>query len=49
MFRVKKRGKSWYPAWFTEWVVISFLKMRSMRRRLGGGRVGEEVDNEFSA
>lgn len=43
MFRVK----SWSPAWFIEWMVVSFLKIRTTRERLDYG--GGQTDNEFNA
>lgn len=36
MLTVKKRGKSWFPPWFIEWMVVSFLKIRSTEGRLDG-------------
>lgn len=47
MLRVKMTQKSWCPAWFIEWMVVLFLKIRSTRGRLDCG-VGE-TDNEFNA
>lgn len=42
----KEGKKSWCPAWFIEWMVASFLKIRSTAGRLDGGD-GETV-NEFN-
>lgn len=44
MLRMKK---SWCPAWFIGWMVVSFLKIESTRERLDYR--GGETDNELNA
>lgn len=46
MATVKKREESLCLPWFTKWMAVSFLKIRSTRRLDGG--VGK-TDNEFNA